>query len=159
MASLITKIPPQSWGKLAMRLTQAMALKETGESLIRDQVSQRDFKWKQQFKFYFDEDEIAVEQFDKKIHYGCEYYPPTKIHIQTQNSTRLLYECFYSCVNDKTLLFNGREGEGKRNLIYQSGIFYGCYQKEVVCNVKLSCQYLLRFVQGALLAGAWLVFY
>ena len=32
-----------------------------------------------------------VNQFDGKLVYGCEYYPPGNIHIHTMNSLRFFY--------------------------------------------------------------------
>lgn len=43
-------------------------------------------------------------------------------------------------------------------MAYNANIF-GYYYKEIVCNRSLSFQYVIRFVQGAILAGAWLGFY
>jgi hypothetical protein len=44
-------------------------------------------------------------------------------------------------------------------LIYEAGVFFGSYQKKVICNSKLSAHFVNKFVQGALAAGAWLSFY
>jgi len=44
-------------------------------------------------------------------------------------------------------------------LIYNAGVFFGVFQKEVVCSEKLSKHFVNKFVQGALAAGAWLSFY
>ena len=62
-------------------------------------------------------------------------------------------------MTDKVLVVTGVEGDGKRNLISACAKDYGCYYKEIVCNKNISIQYLLKFVQGAVLAGAWLSFY
>lgn len=57
------------------------------------------------------------------------------------------------------LLITGVEGDGKRNLTLACAREYGCYYKELVCNKNISVQYVLRFVQGAVMAGAWLSLY
>ena len=62
-------------------------------------------------------------------------------------------------VGDKVLLVKGLEGQGKRNLMKACASEYGCYYKELVCNKNISIQYIMRFVQGAISAGAWLSFY
>lgn len=36
---------------------------------------------------------------------------------------------------------------------------FGYFYKEIVCNRNVSIQYVMRFVQGAVLAGAWVGFY
>ena len=91
--------------------------------------------------------------------HGLEYYPPEKIFIPTLNTQRLLYESYYACLNYKVLSFHSYEGEGKRNLIKYTASRVGVYHKEVVCNSNLKINYLMRFVQGAIQAGAWLSFY
>ena len=57
------------------------------------------------------------------------------------------------------MFINGAEGEGKRMMTKSNANKFGIYHKEVVCNKNLNIEYLLRFVQGACLTGAWLSFY
>ena len=126
---------------------------------MRDQVTTNDFKWKEQLKFTQSEEEILVSQFDGKLVYGCEYYPPGRLTVPTGTSTRFRYECFQSCVGNKMLLVQGEEGQGKGHLIRDSACFFGQFQKEVICHSRLSAYYIGKFVQGAIAAGAWLTFY
>lgn len=46
MAKLLPKISKDLWIRLAIRLCQASYLKEISETLIMDQVTKNDFKWK-----------------------------------------------------------------------------------------------------------------
>lgn len=71
----------------------------------------------------------------------------------------LLSQVNETSLGSKLLLITGVEGDGKRNLMYASAQEYGCFYKELVCNKNISVQYIMRFVQGAILAGAWLSFY
>lgn len=64
-----------------------------------------------------------------------------------------------TAVGNKILVLKGEEGEGKRNLMKACACEYGVYFKELVCNKNISSQYIMRFVQGAISAGAWLSFY
>lgn len=56
-------------------------------------------------------------------------------------------------------MINGDEGEGKRHLIQEAGSYFGVYQREVICNSRLSQHFVTKLVQGALSSGAWLAFY
>lgn len=46
MARLLPKVGKDLLIKVGIRLCQAMHLKEISESLIQDQVTKNDFKWK-----------------------------------------------------------------------------------------------------------------
>ncbi len=122
-------------------------------------MTKNDFRWKEQVKYFFEEDEIAIRQFDMKMIHGLEYYPPENIFIPTLNTQRLLCESYYACLHYKLLSLHSYEGEGKRKLIKHTASQVGIYHKEVVCNSNLKINYLMRFVQGAIQAGAWLSFY
>ena len=100
-----------------------------------------------------------MSQFDSKLVYGCEYYPPSRVNVPTNTSTRFRYECYHSCVANRMLLIQGEEGQGKGHLIRDAAAFFGQFQKEVICHSRLSIYYISKFVQGALAAGAWLTFY
>jgi hypothetical protein len=56
MARLLPKASRDLWIKAAIRLCQASYLKEISESLIQDQVTKNDFRWKEQMKYSFEED-------------------------------------------------------------------------------------------------------
>ena len=58
-------------------------------------------------KFFFEEDDIVIRQFDLKMKHGLEYYPPEKIFIPTLNTQRLLYESYHACLNYKILSVKG----------------------------------------------------
>ena len=68
-----------------------MNLREIGEDMMREQVSKDDFKWKEQLKYTIEDEEIVITQFNKKLLYGLEYYPPSEIRVPTQNWQMLLY--------------------------------------------------------------------
>ena len=77
--------------KYSNRLVQMMTLREIGEDMIRDQLTKDDFKWKEQLKYSIEEEEIVITQFNKKLVYGLEYYPPSSIIVPTQNWQLLMY--------------------------------------------------------------------
>lgn len=79
--------------------------------------------------------------------------------IPTHNWNMLLYESHHCCVHEKKILFKGSEGEGKRTVLKHAAMEFGCFYKELVCNKNISMQYISKFVQGAILASAWLNFY
>ena len=87
-----------------------MSLREIGEDMIRDQLTKDEFKWKEQLKYSIEDEEIVITQFNKKLVYGLEYYPPSKIIVPTQNWQLLMYEAHNSCIQTKTLLVKGGEG-------------------------------------------------
>lgn len=71
----------------------------------------------------------------------------------------LLSQVYETSLSEKVLIVTGVEGDGKRNLMLSCAKEYGYFYKELVCNKNISVQYVMRFVQGAVLAGAWLSFY
>jgi hypothetical protein len=71
----------------------------------------------------------------------------------------MLNKVYETTLFSKVLIIKGTEGDGKRNMMRACAEEFGCYHKELVCNKNISFQYMLRFVQGAILAGAWLSLY
>jgi len=68
-------------------------------------------------------------------------------------------EAYHACVGYKLLAVAGREGEGKKDIGRYTAGRLGNYYREVVCNASVGTEYVARFVQGAVLVGAWLSFY
>ena len=56
-------------------------------------------------------------------------------------------------------MIKGGEGEGSRNNVREAAAEFGCFYRELVCNKNISMQYIMKFVQGAILAGTWVNFY
>ena len=142
-----------------MRATQQMHLREVGTELIRDQITPSDFKWKEQIRMYATDDDIFVCHLDGKLPYLCEYRPPRELNIPTSASTRYLYESYRAVQTGNSLVVGGLEGEGKRSLSEQASSMLGTYNREVICSSKLSIQFLLKIVHGALASSTWVSFY
>ena len=98
--------------KYSIRLVQMRNLRDIGEEMIREQTTKDDFKWKEQLKYSIEDEEVVITQFNRKLNYGLEYYPPSKIIVPTQNRQILLNEMHFSCVCEKSILIKGGEGEG-----------------------------------------------
>lgn len=152
-------INPSQRHKLAVRLVQAMWLRETSDDMMHENVSTDSFKWLQQMKYTHEEDEIVASQLNRRLVYGLEYFPAGKITVPTSNYKLLLNKAHETSLTRKVMVVTGVEGDGKRNLVAATAREYGCFYKELVCNRSVSLDYLMRFVQGAVLAGAWLSFY
>lgn len=78
--------------------------------LIREQITNLDFKWKQQLRLYIYEEEFFMCHFDGKLQYLCEYRPPTHLTVPTNASMRYLYESYRAMQWSNVLVVGGQEG-------------------------------------------------